>query len=53
MKRRVAGLPPVSAELFNQKVLDRRLETAVMSSLKGSYCEACKFVHILCAFLVS
>ncbi|KAJ7733099.1 C2H2 type zinc-finger-domain-containing protein [Mycena olivaceomarginata] len=41
MKRRVAGLPPVSAELFNQKVLDRRLETAVMSSLKGSYCEAC------------
>ncbi|KAJ7262316.1 C2H2 type zinc-finger-domain-containing protein [Mycena haematopus] len=41
MKRRVAGLPPVSAETFNQKVLDRRLETAVMSSLKGSYCEAC------------
>ncbi|KAF8210075.1 C2H2 type zinc-finger-domain-containing protein [Mycena galopus ATCC 62051] len=41
MKRRVAGLPPVSAEVFNQKVLDRRLETAVMSSLKGSYCEAC------------
>ncbi|KAJ7346475.1 C2H2 type zinc-finger-domain-containing protein [Mycena albidolilacea] len=41
MKRRVAGLPPVSADLFNQKVLDRRLETAVMSSIKGSYCEAC------------
>ncbi|KAF7362019.1 Zinc finger protein 622-like protein [Mycena venus] len=41
MKRRVAGLPPVSAESFNQKVLDRRLETAVMSSAKGSYCEAC------------
>ncbi|KAK7057317.1 C2H2 type zinc-finger-domain-containing protein [Favolaschia claudopus] len=39
--RRVAGLPPVSAELFNQKVLDRRLETAVMSSPKGSYCEVC------------
>ncbi|KAJ6593758.1 C2H2 type zinc-finger-domain-containing protein [Mycena capillaripes] len=41
MKRRVASLPPVSAEIFNQKVLDRRLETAVMSSAKGSYCEAC------------
>ncbi|KAJ6499442.1 C2H2 type zinc-finger-domain-containing protein [Mycena sanguinolenta] len=41
MKRRVAGLPPVSAEVFNQKVLDRRLETAIMSSARGSYCEAC------------
>ncbi|KAJ7675056.1 C2H2 type zinc-finger-domain-containing protein [Mycena rosella] len=41
MKRRVASLPPVSAELFNQKVLDRRIETAVMSSAKGSYCEGC------------
>ncbi|KAJ7782989.1 C2H2 type zinc-finger-domain-containing protein [Mycena metata] len=41
MKRRVASLPPVSAELFNQKVLDRRLETAVMSSVKGAYCEPC------------
>ncbi|KAJ7647464.1 C2H2 type zinc-finger-domain-containing protein [Roridomyces roridus] len=41
MKRRVAGLPPVSAELFNQKVMDRRMETAVMSSAKGSFCEPC------------
>ncbi|KAJ6558588.1 C2H2 type zinc-finger-domain-containing protein [Mycena vulgaris] len=41
MKRRVASLPPVSADLFNQKVLDRRIETAVMSSAKGSYCEPC------------
>ncbi|KAJ7497161.1 C2H2 type zinc-finger-domain-containing protein [Mycena latifolia] len=41
MKRRIASLPPVSAELFNQKVLDRRIETAIMSSPKGSYCEAC------------
>ncbi|KAJ7713950.1 C2H2 type zinc-finger-domain-containing protein [Mycena maculata] len=41
MKRRVASLPPVSVELFNQKVMDRRIETAVMSSAKGSYCEAC------------
>ncbi|KAJ6557178.1 C2H2 type zinc-finger-domain-containing protein [Mycena sp. CBHHK59/15] len=27
--------------VFNQKVLDRRTETAVMSSAQGSYCEAC------------
>src|ERR1700761_2344055 len=43
MKRRVASLPPVSVQIFNQKVLDRRLETAVMSSPKGSYCEPCKY----------
>ncbi|KAG1735081.1 cytoplasmic protein [Suillus paluster] len=41
MKRRVASLPPVSAAIFNQKVLDRRQETAIMSSLKGSTCEVC------------
>ncbi|ESK92937.1 zinc finger protein 622-like protein [Moniliophthora roreri MCA 2997] len=41
MKRRVAGLPPVSAATFNEKVLERRTETAVMSSLKGSTCEIC------------
>ncbi|OAX44160.1 hypothetical protein K503DRAFT_730165 [Rhizopogon vinicolor AM-OR11-026] len=41
MKRRVASLPPVSAAVFNQKVLDRRQETSIMSSLKGSSCEAC------------
>ncbi|CDO76715.1 hypothetical protein BN946_scf184796.g9 [Trametes cinnabarina] len=41
MKRRVAGLPPVSADLFNQKVLERRAETAIMSSPKGSTCEIC------------
>ncbi|EJF65119.1 hypothetical protein DICSQDRAFT_51405 [Dichomitus squalens LYAD-421 SS1] len=41
MKRRVAGLPPVSAALFNQKVLERRAETAVMASPKGSSCEIC------------
>ncbi|KAH9942313.1 C2H2 type zinc-finger-domain-containing protein [Epithele typhae] len=39
MKRRVASLPPVSAALFNQKVLERRAETAVMASPKGSSCE--------------
>lgn len=42
MKRRVAGLPPVSAELFDQKVLERRAETAIMASPKGSSCEVCR-----------
>ncbi|TCD62607.1 hypothetical protein EIP91_006653 [Steccherinum ochraceum] len=36
MKRRVAGLTPVSVELFTQKVLERQRETAVMASAKGS-----------------
>ncbi|PPQ99717.1 hypothetical protein CVT24_009700, partial [Panaeolus cyanescens] len=40
-RRRVASLPPISAEVFNQKVLDRRQETAIMSSTKGSSCEVC------------
>lgn len=42
MKRRVAGLPPVSALVFNQKVLDRRAETAIIASPKGSSCEVCR-----------
>src|SRR6266496_5335295 len=48
MKRRVASLPPISLEVFNQKVLERRQETAIMS-LKGSTCEICKSVitHLL------
>ncbi|KAL5528413.1 REI1 [Sanghuangporus sanghuang] len=41
MKRRVANLPPVSATVFNQKVLERRQETAIMSSPKGFVCEVC------------
>ncbi|KIK67107.1 hypothetical protein GYMLUDRAFT_850880 [Collybiopsis luxurians FD-317 M1] len=41
MKRRVAGLPPVSAAVFNDKVTERRKETAIMSSLKGSVCQVC------------
>ncbi|KAF7314462.1 Zinc finger protein 622-like protein [Mycena kentingensis (nom. inval.)] len=41
MKRRVASLPPVSLEVFNQKVLDRKVETAIMSSTKGSHCDVC------------
>ena len=42
MKRRVANLPPVSAALFNQKVLERRQETEVMLSPKGQTCDVCK-----------
>ncbi|KAH9949613.1 C2H2 type zinc-finger-domain-containing protein [Amylocystis lapponica] len=41
MKRRVAGLPPLSVAVFNEKVLVRRAETAVMLSPKGSTCEVC------------
>ncbi|KAF9050967.1 cytoplasmic protein [Hymenopellis radicata] len=41
MKRRVASLPPVSATVFNEKVIQRRTETAIMSSLNGSSCEVC------------
>jgi hypothetical protein len=44
MKRRVASLPPISIAIFNEKVLERRTETAVMSSPKGSFCEVCKLV---------
>lgn len=41
MKRRVANLPPVSITIFNQKVLDRKEETAIMTSPRGSVCEVC------------
>ncbi|KAF8739932.1 C2H2 type zinc-finger (2 copies), partial [Rhizoctonia solani] len=41
MKRRVANLPPVSAQAFDQKVLERRAETAVMASPKGTSCQVC------------
>ena len=44
MKRRVASLPPISLAVFNEKVLERRTETAVMSSVQGSSCEVCKLV---------
>ncbi|KAH8995627.1 C2H2 type zinc-finger-domain-containing protein [Lactarius akahatsu] len=45
MRRRVASLPPVSAAVFNQKVLERRQETAVAVSPKGSTCEICNKVY--------
>lgn len=42
MKRRVAGLTPVSAEVFNQKVLERQSQTAVAASARGSTCSTCQ-----------
>ncbi|RDB25033.1 hypothetical protein Hypma_008108 [Hypsizygus marmoreus] len=45
MKRRVASLPPVSASVFDQKVLERRAETAVMVSAKDSTCTVCNKVY--------
>jgi pre-60S factor REI1 len=42
MKRRVAGMLPVGVSVFNQKVLDRKAETAIMTSPRGSICEVCK-----------
>ena len=44
LQRRVAGLPPITAEVFNQKVLQRREETMVTTSPKGATCEVCKCV---------
>ncbi|KAF8348091.1 hypothetical protein F5887DRAFT_952087 [Amanita rubescens] len=46
MKRRVAGLPPVSALVFNEKVLERRQETAVIISPKDFTCSTCNKVYI-------
>ncbi|KAF8581607.1 hypothetical protein K439DRAFT_214617 [Ramaria rubella] len=45
MKRRVASLPPISASMFNQKVLQRRAETAVTTSPKGAICEVCNKIY--------
>lgn len=42
MKRRVASLPPVTLDIFNQKVLERRQETAIIASSRGSTCETCE-----------
>ncbi|KAG6813657.1 hypothetical protein H0H92_008894 [Tricholoma furcatifolium] len=45
MKRRVASLPPVSATVFDNKVLERRAETAIMASTKDSTCTICNKVY--------
>ncbi|KAG9012530.1 hypothetical protein FRB94_005847 [Tulasnella sp. JGI-2019a] len=44
MKRRVAGLPPVSAQSFSEKVLQRRAETAFVASAAGRTCKSCRKV---------
>jgi pre-60S factor REI1 len=41
MKRRVASLPPVSAHTFDQKVLDRRVQTAAAAPSTGASCQIC------------
>ncbi|KAG6820891.1 hypothetical protein H0H93_010235 [Arthromyces matolae] len=45
MKRRVASLPPVSASVFDNKVLERKAETAVMASTKDSTCDICNKIY--------
>ncbi|KAK2467776.1 hypothetical protein APHAL10511_000071 [Amanita phalloides] len=45
MKRRVATLPPVSASVFNEKVMERRQETAVVISPKDFACPGCNKVY--------
>ena len=46
MKRRVANLPPVKAEVFNAKILERRaaINQAENESAKEDRCEACNKV---------
>ncbi|KNZ80441.1 Zinc finger protein [Termitomyces sp. J132] len=46
MKRRVASLPPVSAAVFDNKVLERRAETAIMASTKDFICHICNKVYV-------
>jgi len=46
MKRRVASLPPIGVAVFNQKVLERKTETAVISSTQDSFCQVCKLVPV-------
>ncbi|TEB37586.1 hypothetical protein FA13DRAFT_1786751 [Coprinellus micaceus] len=41
MKRRVAGLPPISVTLFNQRVLERKAETAITTTPKSMTCDLC------------
>ncbi|KAG6891722.1 hypothetical protein C0992_006142 [Termitomyces sp. T32_za158] len=45
MKRRVASLPPVSTAVFDNKVLERRAETAIVASAKDLICTTCNKVY--------
>lgn len=40
-QRRVATLPPVTAALFNRKVIERRNENAVTATKHGETCTLC------------
>ncbi|WVF70105.1 hypothetical protein IAT40_004893 [Kwoniella sp. CBS 6097] len=41
MKRRVANLPPVAAESFNEKVIERREQNAVRTDPRSLVCDTC------------
>ncbi|KLT39997.1 hypothetical protein CC85DRAFT_166770 [Cutaneotrichosporon oleaginosum] len=41
MKRRVANLPPVAAQAFNDKVIERREQNAVRPDPRGMFCPSC------------
>ncbi|WRT65060.1 uncharacterized protein IL334_002002 [Kwoniella shivajii] len=41
MKRRVANLPPVAAESFNEKVIERREQNAVRTDPRSLSCSSC------------
>ncbi|TFK18924.1 cytoplasmic protein [Coprinopsis marcescibilis] len=45
MKRRVAALPPISALLFNQRVIERKSETAITTSAASMTCDLCNKVY--------
>lgn len=42
MKRRVAGLPPVTADIFNQKVSERQSQNLAAENAKASTCDICE-----------
>jgi len=50
-QRRVAGLPPINATTFNQKVLDKRAETALTTADRGATCEVCKYVGMFRTYI--
>ncbi|BEI98493.1 hypothetical protein CcaverHIS631_0307920 [Cutaneotrichosporon cavernicola] len=41
MKRRVANLPPVAAQAFNEKAIERREQNAVRPDPRGMFCSSC------------
>ncbi|UZJ53070.1 hypothetical protein CBS101457_002390 [Exobasidium rhododendri] len=42
MKRRVANLPPIRADAFNAKILERRKEAESGGNVKGDRCQSCQ-----------